>query len=89
MIFPLVSNDTPLGKACNSGGCHAPGAVQPDFSTFAAFDKKFRAKPGESARVVIHGQHRGPALTDKSKATIIAWINGLPDGALIDDPAGQ
>lgn len=80
MVFPLVSNDSTNGRACNSSGCHSPGGQPPDFATFASFDKKYRTKPGSAAKVITKGPHSGPALTDKAKATFISWIDSVPDG---------
>ena len=77
-IVPLVSSDTPLGKACNSAGCHSPGGQPPDFSSFTTFLAKYRQKPGISATVVLKGAHNGPALTVASKQAFIDWINSLP-----------
>ncbi len=74
-IFPLVSNETNLGKACNSSGCHTPGGQPPDFSSYTTFAEKYRIKPGDTAKVVIKGAHSGPALTATSKQAFIDWIN--------------
>ena len=77
IVYPLVTNDTPNGKACNSGGCHVKGGLPPDFSSYAALADRFRTKPGDMAKIVVKGQHEGPPLTDSSKMKIIDWINSL------------
>jgi hypothetical protein len=77
IVYPLVTNDTPNGPACNTGGCHVKGGLPPDFSSYTALAERYRTKPGEMAKIVTKGKHMGPALTDASKTKIIDWINGL------------